>query len=503
MTVMTAPPPPATVALDPAVTAFLARTPAMMIDCARVAGSGARRPVYDPATGMVIAEVPQASAAEVDAAVAAATRSLESGWTQLTPAERERLLLRFADAVEAHAEELAQLETLNQGKSINVARFVDIGGAPAFMRFVAGLATKLRGETFDVSIQAVPGQRYTAYSRREPVGVVAAIAPWNFPMMIALWKIMPALAAGCPVVLKPSEVTPLTTLRLAELALEAGLPAGALNVITGDGAVGRMLVEHPGVAKITFTGSTATGKAIARSAAERMQRVALELGGKNPAIFLKDVPIEQAIGGVMLGGFFNTGQVCAASSRLYVAREIYGDFVAALSAAVGGMRLGPGLDPAAQINPVVSAGHREKILGFVEQARAEGARIMAGGDTPDRPGYYVNPTVVVDAAPGSTIQRQEVFGPLVSVTPFDDEAEAIRLANDSEFGLAASLWTNDLKKTLDIVPRLQAGTVWVNAHNLLDPAMPFGGYKQSGIGRDFGVACVEAYTEVKSICIGH
>lgn len=463
-----------------------------------------RLPVINPATGAAVATVAQAGDVDVDHAVRAAHDAFTAGvWRGLPPAERERVLLRLADLVEAHAEELAQLETLNQGKSIGISRAVDIGGAPAYIRYVAGLATKITGESFDVSIRAIPGARFSAHTRREAVGVVAAIAPWNFPLLIGLWKVVPALAAGCSVVLKPSELTPLTSLRLAELARDAGVPAGVLNVITGDGATGRALVNHPLVAKITFTGSTATGKAIARVAADRMVRVSLELGGKNPAIFLQDAPVAQAVGGALLGGFFNNGQVCAAASRLYVARGIYDDFVAALTTAVNGLSIGPGLDPAAQINPLVSAAHRDKVLAHIDGARRQGARVAAGGEAVAGPGFYVRPTVIVDAGPDLAICREEVFGPVVTVTPFDDEDEAIRLANATDMGLAASLWTNDLKKTMDYIPRLNAGTVWVNCHNLLDPAMPFGGYKESGIGREFGSRLLDGYTEVKSVCIAY
>lgn len=486
------------------VSAFATRRHELFIGGNWRDGTGGRLDVFNPATGTVLATVANAAVGDVDAAVRAAHAAFEKGvWSKMPPAERERILLRFADLVEANAEELAQLETLNQGKSINISRYVDIGGAPAYMRYVAGLTTKITGETFDVSIAAMPGARFNTSTRREPIGVVGAIAPWNFPMMIGLWKIMPALAAGCTVVLKPSEVTPLTSLRLAELGRDAGLPAGVLNVVTGDGRSGKALVDHPLVGKITFTGSTATGKAIARTAAERLLRTSLELGGKNPAIFLADAPIEQAIKGALVGGFFNNGQVCAASSRLYVARSIYAPFVKALAEAVDGMAIGPGLDPTAQINPVVSAAHRDKILGHVSQARADGARILAGGDRPDRDGFYVRPTVIVDAGADLAISRQEVFGPLVTVTPFDDEEEAVRLANDTDMGLTASLWTNDLAKTMDLVPRIKAGTVWVNCHNLIDPNMPFGGYKESGIGRDFGIHSLDGYSEVKSVCIAY
>ena len=490
--------------LHPGVVSFVQRRHGLFIDGAwRDAAAEARLEVFDPSTGAAIASAALAGEQDVDHAVRSAHRAFESGvWTGLPPAERERILLRLADLIEAHAEELAQLETLNQGKSINIARMIDVGSSPAFLRYVAGLATKITGETFDVSINAIPGARFHAFSRREPIGVVAAIAPWNFPMAIGLWKVAPALAAGCTVVLKPSELTPLTSLRLVELAHEAGVPAGVFNLVTGDGKTGQALVAHPLVGKVTFTGSTATGKAIARTAADRLLRTSLELGGKNPAIFLKDAPVQQAVGGALLASFFNNGQVCAAASRLYVAREIYADFVEAFASATKNMSMGPGLDPTAQITPLVSKAHRAKVLAHIEGAAA-GARIVAGGDAPDATGFYVRPTVIVDAGPDLPISRQEVFGPVVTITPFDDEADALRMANDTDMGLGASLWTNDLKKTLDYAPRLKAGTVWVNCHVFVDPNMPFGGYKESGLGRDFGVRALEPYTELKSVCIAH
>lgn len=492
----------ARVEIDPKVSAFLAREHGLFIEGAWSASTASERlQITDPASEDIIATVAKANENDVDRAVRSAHSAFEKRiWSGMSPANRERLLLRFADLVEQNAEELAQLETLNQGKSINIARAIDIGGAPAYMRFIAGLTTKITGETFDVSI---PGGNFVTYTRREPVGVVAAIAPWNFPMLIGLWKVMPALAAGCTVVLKPSELTPLTSLRLVELANEAGIPPGVFNVVTGDGTTGKALVSHPQVAKVTFTGSTATGKSIARSAADRLLRTSLELGGKNPAIFFKDVPVEQAVNGAILGGFFNNGQVCAASSRLYVAQEIYEPFVSALSDAVNGMSIGPGLDTTANINPVVSAGHRDKVLAHISQAVKDGARIAAGGERPNMHGFYVRPTVIVDAGQDMAICRQEVFGPVVTVTPFAEDEAALAMANDTQMGLTASIWTNDLSKALAYVPRLNAGTVWVNAHNLIDPAMPFGGFKESGIGRDFGTASLEGYTEVKSVCMAY
>lgn len=493
------------VTLDQSVLSFASRAHGHFVDGAALPSTGdARIEVFDPATGEAIATIADATAVDVDRAVASAKTAFDNGvWRTLSPAERERILLRFASLVEANGEQLAQLETLNQGKSINIARMVDVGASLGFMRYYAGLATKHNGQSLDVSIGMPPGARYTAFTRHEPVGVVAAIAPWNFPMMIGLWKVMPALAAGCSVVLKPSEVTPLTSLRLAEIAVEAGIPAGAFNVVTGGGAAGAALTAHPDIAKVSFTGSTATGKAIARSVADRMLRATFELGGKNPAIFLKDAPIAQAVGGAMMGSFFNNGQVCAASSRLYVAREIFGDFLGALEGAVNGMAIGPGLDTAAQINPVVSALHRDKIVAHIEGARAAGARVLAGGQVPNRPGFYVSPTIIVDAGPDMAICREEVFGPVITVTPFDDEAEAVRLANDTRMGLTASVWTNDLTKALGLVSQIRAGTVWVNSHNMIDPNMPFGGFQESGIGRDFGTSALDSYTELKSICIAH
>jgi len=482
------------------VSSFLSQTHGLFIDGRAAAANGQILALHDPAKGEPIAAASEASAADVDKAVVSADAAFRSGiWSELAPSARERILLKFADLVERDAEMLAQLETLNQGKSIHISRAVDIGGAPAFMRYIAGLTTKITGETIDVSIA---GGRFTASTRREAVGVVGAIAPWNFPMLIGLWKIMPALAAGCTVVLKPSELTPLTTLRLAELATEAGLPPGVFNVVTGGGDAGRHLVTHPLVRKISFTGSTATGRHIARAAADRLIPASLELGGKNPAIFLKDVAIERAVEGALLGGFFNNGQVCAAASRLYVARELYSDFVEALGTAVDALSIGPGMDPTAAVNPLVSASHRDKVLGFIEAARSSGARVRSGGPA-STSGFYVRPMVLTDAPAGSAILRDEVFGPVVTVTPFDDEEDAIELANDTRMGLTASLWTNDLGKMLAYVPQLKAGTVWVNTHNVIDPAMPFGGMGESGLGRDFGIRALDSYTDVKSVCVAH
>jgi len=403
---------------------------------------------------------------------------------------RERILLRFADLIEAEADALAQLETLEQGKSIEIARHVEVSGGIDFTRYAAGLATK------------ITGMNSTAYTRRQPVGVVAGITPWNFPFAIALWKIVPALAAGCTVVLKPSEVTRLTALRLAELALEAGVPRGVFNLVTGDGEAGHALVASPLVAKISFTGSTATGKAIGRAAMDRMARVSLELGGKNPSIVLDDADLDMAVPGIMLGAFLNQGQVCSAASRLYVHAAIFDRVASALEGAIGALKVGPGIDPANQVNPLVSEQHRAKVSAFLEEA-GRSSEIVPGADGPDPNGFYVPPTLVISPDPALRLNREEVFGPVLTMQRVADAEEAIRLANDTPYGLAASLWTRDLKMTLDLVPRIDAGTVWVNTHIPLDPNLPFGGFKQSGSGREFGPRWVEAFTEEKSVCIVH
>lgn len=488
------------------VRAFLEREHGLWIDGKpRAALSGRRNEVRNPASGGVIASVADGEAADVDAAVASARRAFESGaWSGLRPAERERVLLRLADLLEAHAEELAQLETLNQGKSIHLARAIEVGGSIEYVRYMAGWATKITGETLDVSIPAPPGARFTAFTRREPVGVAAGIAPWNFPLMIALWKTVPALAAGCTAVLKPASETPLSALRLAELALEAGVPPGVFNVVTGRGEVaGRALAGHPLIGKVSFTGSTEVGKAVGHAALDNMTRLALELGGKNPMLVLGDADIDQAVKGALLGGFLNQGQVCAAASRLYVHRSKFNMFAEALSAAVAGMRLGPGMDLDAQVNPLVSQRRQQAVCRLIECGRAAGARVLTGGAAADLPGYFVQPTVMTDLAPDNPVAREEVFGPVLALIPFDEVDEAVTLANDTRYGLAASVWTNDLSAALDIVPRLQAGTVWVNSHIPLDPGMPFGGYKESGLGREFGKGAVESFTEIKSVCIAH
>ncbi|KOF52114.1 aldehyde dehydrogenase, partial [Achromobacter sp. DMS1] len=425
-------------------------------------------------------------------------------WRDLLPADRERLLLRLADLVERHGEALARLETLNNGKLLSVARALEVGAGAQWLRYMAGWATKLTGETLGLSIAFPPGVKYSGHTLPQPVGVVAAIIPWNFPLLMAIWKIAPALAAGCTVVLKPAEETPLTALRLAELALEAGFPPGVVNVVTGRGeTAGAALAAHPGIDKIAFTGSTEVGKRIGHAAMDGMKRVSLELGGKSPVIVLDDCDADRAVQGAAAAIFFNQGQVCTAGSRLYVQRALYDKVTEGLADLAAGLALGSGFDPATQIGPLVSARHQRRVLDYIGIGKAEGARVLAGGAAVDGEGYFLRPTVFSEAPPAARILREEIFGPVVVAQPFDDLEEAARLANDSDFGLGASIWSNDLARVQRLIPRIDAGTVWVNTHNMLDPNMPFGGFKQSGIGREHGRAVIEMYLEKKSVCIAY
>jgi phenylacetaldehyde dehydrogenase len=478
----------------------------MLIDGQPVrSGQGEPIAVHDPATGQVIARVPDAGAAEIDQAVRSARRAFESGpWRDMLPAGRERLLLALADLVERHGAELARLETLNNGKLLGVAQGLEVGSGAQWLRYMAGWATKITGETLSLSIPFPPGTQYSAYTLPQAVGVVGAIIPWNFPLLMAIWKIAPALAAGCTVVLKPAEETPLTALRLGELVLEAGFPPGVVNVVTGRGeTAGAALVAHPGVDKIAFTGSTEVGKLIGRAAVDDMKRVSLELGGKSPVIVLDDCDVDRAVQGAAAAIFFNQGQVCTAGSRLYVQRGLYQKVAQGLADVAASMKLGSGFDADTQVGPLVSARHQQRVLDYIGLGRAEGGRVMAGGEAGAGAGYFVRPTVFADVRPDARIVREEIFGPVVVAQPFDTLDDAVRLANDSVFGLGASIWSNDLSRVQRLIPRIAAGTVWVNTHNMLDPNMPFGGFKQSGIGREHGRAVMDMYLEKKSVCIAY
>lgn len=461
--------------------------------------SGETIDVEDPATGDRIATLAAGGREDVDRAVAAARAALESAaWSRMRPIDRSRLLENIARAIEDHAQELALLESYDNGKAVAHAAMIDVPAAVDIFRYMSGWCTKLTGKTLPVSGD---GRAYHAYTRVEPVGVVGAIVPWNYPLSMASWKLAMALAAGCTVVIKPSELTSLSTLRLVELMHEAGLPEGVVNIVTGYGqTAGQAMAEHDGVDKIAFTGSTATGKKIAIAALGNMKRVSLELGGKSPSIICADADLSQAIPGAALAGFFNSGQICFAATRLYVHRSVYEPFMAGLAQVANSFAVGHGRDPATMIGPLVSRAQQERVMGYVRAGIDEGADLVAGGETVGDAGYFVRPTLFGNARADMKIVREEIFGPVLAAIPFDDMDEVVRAANDSVYGLAANIWTRDLRTAHVTAARLNAGSVWINCHGVVDPAVPFGGFKQSGWGREISEEGVRLYTETKSVC---
>jgi phenylacetaldehyde dehydrogenase len=490
--------------LCPAARAFVTKVHRLLIDGAWIGPvTGGSLAVIDPSTGLELTSIASGGAADVDLAVRAARRALEDGpWATLRPVDRERLLLKLADLLELHADELAEIETIDSGKLLPFNRFGDLKIAIDSLRYMAGWATKIEGATLTPSFAYVPDVRFTSYTLREPVGVVGAIIPWNFPLVMAIWKIAPALAMGCTIILKPAEETSLTALRLGELILEAGIPAGVVNIVTGSGpAAGAALVEHPGVDKIAFTGSTEVGREIQRKAAASVKRVSLELGGKSPVIVLADTDVGRAVQGAAQAIFFNHGQVCTAGSRLFVEEPIFADVMNGLTAVAKGMRLGAGFDPQAQMGPLVSAKQLARVQTYVDSGVKEGAELLAGGAQWPGPGFFIHPAVFANTRADMKIVREEIFGPVVAATPFKDIATAVALANDTAYGLGASIWTNNLTLAHRLIPKLKTGNVWINSHNLLDPAVPFGGVKASGYGRELGRAAVDLYTETKSVTI--
>jgi phenylacetaldehyde dehydrogenase len=457
---------------------------------------------HDPATGNALTEVAYGQAEDVDRAVRAARRAFDDGpWPSMKPNERERLIWRVGDILSARAEEFGQLEALDNGKAATIASAVDVAWAADVFRYYAGWATKIEGSTVNVSMPFAGDARFHAYTLREPVGVCGLIVPWNFPILMAAWKLAPALAAGNTVILKPAEQTPLTALLLGEVFQEAGFPPGVVNIVTGFGDAGAALSAHEDVDKIAFTGSTEVGKKIVDAAKGNLKKVTLELGGKSPNIVFADADFDAAVEGSVNAWLFNHGQCCVAGTRLFVEDKIFDEFTQAVANVASQVKIGPGLDPATQLGPLVSQEQFDKVTGYMAAGLADGARALTGGKRHGDTGFFVEPTVFVDVKPEFSIVQEEIFGPVVAAMPFDAEAGVAAAANDSIYGLAAGIWTRDISKAHRTARQIKAGSVWVNQYNGFDTAMPFGGYKQSGWGRELGAAGLDAYTITKSVNI--
>ncbi|KMY53876.1 betaine-aldehyde dehydrogenase [Bacillus sp. FJAT-27231] len=482
----------------PRVQEFLKGTKKLFINGEWVSPvSGKTFKTFNPATGDVLAVVGEAQKEDIDKAVKAARKAFDEGpWSKMSAADRSRLIYLLADKMEEHKKELAQLDTLDSGKPIRESSAADVPLAIEHFRYFAGWCTKILGQTIPVS------GNYLNYTRHEPVGVVGQIIPWNFPLLMATWKLGAALATGCTVVLKPAEQTPLSALYLAGLAQEVGFPPGVINVVTGFGeTAGSPLVNHEQVDKIAFTGSTEVGKLIMRQASDTLKRVTLELGGKSPNIILPDADLSKAVSGALSGIMFNQGQVCCAGSRLYVPKKQYDNFLADMVGHAKKIKQGQGIDPATEMGPLVSDEQQKRVMTYIRKGKEEGAEILTGGTVPFKQGYFVQPTIFADVNDSMTIAREEIFGPVVSALPYEDIDDLIERANKTNYGLAAGVWTENLKNAHYIASRLKAGTVWVNCYNVLDAASPFGGYKQSGLGREMGSYALDAYTEVKSVWV--
>lgn len=455
----------------------------------------------NPATGEFLCEVYEAGPEDLDVAVDAAEKAFHGRWSQISASERSRMLWKLAELIEENLEAMAQLETLDNGKPIRETRNADVPLVIDHFRYYAGWVNKLSGEVVNNSLHP----NIFTYTRRQPIGVCGQIIPWNFPLLMAAWKLGAALATGNVVVLKPAEDTPLSVLFLAELIQEAGFPEGVVNIIPGFGhVVGSAMNKHPRIRKIAFTGSTEVGKIIMREAAANVKRVTLELGGKSPNIVFPDADFSKAIPGALHSIFFNQGQVCSAGSRLFVHKKIYDNFLADMASEASKLKVGPGLEEETQVGPLVSAKQYATVRGYLQKGKEEGAKAITGGEAKEGPGYFVPPTIFSDVTEEMTIAKEEIFGPVLSALPFDDDeqiADIVRRANNSEYGLAAGLWTKDVRKVHKVAHALEAGTVWVNCYNLFDATMPFGGFKQSGFGREMGKYALEMYTEVKSVWV--
>jgi phenylacetaldehyde dehydrogenase len=489
------------VTLDRDVEAFVATPRQLFINgqwCDAASGRTFQTP--NPATGETLARVAEGDVEDINRAVRAARKAFEGPWGAMTPSERGRLIWRIGDLILEHADELAQLESLDNGKPFAVARAADVPLAADLFHYMAGWATKIEGNSINISVPYMPGANFHSYTLREPLGVVGQIIPWNFPLLMAAWKLGPALATGNCVVLKPAEQTPLTALRLAGLIAEAGLPDGVVNVVPGFGeTAGAALAAHHDVDKVAFTGSTAVGKLIvAASAASNLKKLTLELGGKSPNIIFDDAGPD-AIEGAANAIFFNHGQCCVAGSRLYVQRSRFDEVVDGVAQIAKSIKMGPGMEPGTQMGPLVSDEQLRLVTGYLESGEAQGATALAGGGRFGDRGYFVEPTVLTNTRPDMKVVREEIFGPVLVAAPFSDTDEIAAVANDSEFGLGAGIWTKDIGKAHALAKKLRAGTVWINCYNVFDAALPFGGYKQSGWGREMGHEALNAYTEVKAV----
>jgi phenylacetaldehyde dehydrogenase len=488
---------------SPAAKRFLSRAHKLFINNEWVASShDATLAVEDPSSGKEVSRIVDASDSDVNRAVAAARAAFDDGrWSGLSPMVRDRTMNRLADLLEANADEFAELEAIDNGKPKGMAAVVDIPGAISQLRFMAGWASKISGET--TQPYTMPHGTVFSYTVKEPVGVCAQIVPWNFPLVMACLKIAPALAAGCTLVLKPAEQTSLTVLRLADLVVEAGFPAGVINIITGNGhTAGDRMVKHPDVDKVAFTGSTEIGKLINRNATQTLKRVTLELGGKSPVVIMPDVDVAEASAGAAGAIFFNSGQVCVAGSRVYAHRSIFDQVLEGIASTAPFWAPRASLDPEAHMGAIVNKEQHEKVLGYIEAGKRDGASVYMGGDAPSsNGGYFVNPTILVDVNAQMSVVREEIFGPVLVAQRFDDLDEVAKAANDTCYGLGAGIWTKDLSTMHKLAAKIKSGTVWGNCHAILDTALPFGGYKESGLGREQGRAGIEAYLESKTVIL--
>ncbi len=489
-----------TVTIDRNVEQFIGTPRQLFINGQFVdAASGKTFETPNPATGETLAHIAEGDTEDINRAVAAARAAFEGPWSRMTPSERGRIIWRIGDLIEAHAEEFAQLEALDNGKPYLVAKGADVPLAADLFRYMAGWATKIEGNTINISVPYMPGANFHSYTLREPIGVVGQIIPWNFPLLMAAWKLGPALATGCTVVLKPAEQTSLSAMLLAQVMAEAGVPEGAVNVVPGFGeTAGAALAAHDDVDKVAFTGSTEVGKLIVQAAAGNLKKLTLELGGKSPNIVFDDAS-DDAIAGAANAIFFNHGQCCVAGSRLFVQQGRFDEVIDGVSEIAKSIKLGAGMDETTQMGPLVSAEQLQRVTGFLDAGRADGATALTGGGRHGDAGYFVEPTVITNTSPEMSIVREEIFGPVVVAAPFQSLDEIASVANDSTYGLGAGIWTKDISKAHALAKKIKAGTIWINCYNVFDASLPFGGYKQSGWGREMGHEALNNYTEVKAV----